>query len=137
MDLEKLKELRASLATLKKEMEEASKTIFHATCAELFVKHPSLTSFSWNQYTPSFNDGDPCYFGGSWDYPTVVIGDEEFEEGYVEEGRDDCAALSAVCKDVCDFLGNFDSDDYEAMFGDGVEVSVTKDGVSTSGYYGY
>ena len=29
---------------------------------ELFSKYPDLESFSWRQFTPYFNDGDPCEF---------------------------------------------------------------------------
>lgn len=28
-----------------------------------FERHPVAQSFGWVQYTPSFNDGDPCEFG--------------------------------------------------------------------------
>lgn len=30
---------------------------------ELFKRHPELTKLRWRQYTPHFNDGDPCHFG--------------------------------------------------------------------------
>lgn len=47
-----------------------------------------LHSFGWNQYTPYFNDGDPCLFGlGDPWFKTV--NDVEPDDDEDEEGRDD------------------------------------------------
>lgn len=37
--------------------------LFSQAVREVFRKFPDLKKFGWNQYTPSWNDGDPCRFG--------------------------------------------------------------------------
>jgi hypothetical protein len=144
----------ADVATeIKKTIEEAQEKAKEALIAELkdvFVRHPDLKVIKWTQYTPGFNDGDPCYFTigdvtasnymgvnayGEWE------GDDEHDEENepadllvfsldynVPQGFEDLAPLgkfinSGTGKDVLEF-----------MFGDGVTVVVTADGVDTDEY---
>ena len=44
----------------------------------IFENHPKLERFSWNQYTPHWNDGDECTFGANTD--SLNINGEECEE---------------------------------------------------------
>lgn len=60
----------------------------------LFAKWPKLENFSWTQYTPYFNDGEPCEFSINSDYHKYTYDGEEFTEygdvsatTYCEEGR--------------------------------------------------
>lgn len=51
---------------------------------------PTIVEFGWDQYTPYFNDGDPCVFGAGsvWvrtDTDGEPIGDDEYDD----EDRDD------------------------------------------------
>lgn len=77
----KLKELRKEERKIQKELGEVAKKAFKVGYKELFEKYPDLKSFSWTQYTPYFNDGDPCYFG-SWhqEAECVLINGEELKE---------------------------------------------------------
>ena len=46
---------------------------------ELFEAHPRLRSVVWAQYTPYFNDGDPCYFRvGEFDVHVEGVPNEEY-----------------------------------------------------------
>lgn len=52
----------------KKDLEEQIKTearaVFAAQSKAIFEKHGDIVdSFGWTQYTPYFNDGEPCEFG--------------------------------------------------------------------------
>lgn len=52
----------------KKDLEEQIKTeareVFAAQSKTIFEKHGDIVdSFGWTQYTPYFNDGEPCEFG--------------------------------------------------------------------------
>jgi hypothetical protein len=55
-----VKSLKKQLSDLKKQYLKASKTAFSEGSKPLFDKHPKMKSFSWSQYTPYFNDGEPC-----------------------------------------------------------------------------
>lgn len=110
--LEQLKEMRAKMDALKTEEMKIARSVFDEMCKAVFVKHPELTSFSWTQYTPGFNDGDPCYFGvhdvrslndvDLWD-----IEEEDYEKWKVCE------------RDVNKLISTFTSDEMEFMFGEG------------------
>ena len=80
----KLKELKKEEKKIKKELSGLAKKVFKCGSKELFEKYPDLKSFSWTQYTPYFNDGDPCYFHSYHSDP----------EGILINGED----LKKVCK---------------------------------------
>jgi hypothetical protein len=69
----KYNELKAKIADARKQMEETAKGLFTEMAADLFAENPDLVSFGWTQYTPYFNDGDPCVFRCNGSYPTVTI----------------------------------------------------------------
>lgn len=49
---------------LEKQIKEEAKEVFAATSKDIFEKHGDVVhSFGWTQYTPYFNDGEPCEFG--------------------------------------------------------------------------
>lgn len=122
--------LQKRLRTMRKEFTEASKVIFHEQVIPLFQKFPKLVSFSWTQYTPYFNDGDPCYFRCNSDDPSVQYGDmEEREECYGLEGEVDKAANA-----IREFLGSFSDEQYEMMFEDHAEIVVSREGVTVEEY---
>lgn len=47
---------------------------------------PKVARFGWTQYTPYFNDGDPCVFGVNelWADPVVTADSEPSSDGYHE-----------------------------------------------------
>lgn len=151
---EELKQMNAELEELKKAHLEKSKAMFTAVAKKVFDKHPILESFSWTQYTPYFNDGDECVFSANIDY--LSINDEEFGSGKMEEinteyGEYDPATRSYPNKketpnpdfnknlllageDAKEFLSNIDDSVLRDMFGDHVEVKVTRDGTEVEEY---
>jgi hypothetical protein len=91
---------------------------------EYFEKRPDVYGIKWTQYTPYFNDGEPCVFrlGGVSAFPTK----EDFENGdrydfesYNEEPE---TSLSQI------------EDILEVIFGDHTEVSATRDEITTEEY---
>lgn len=92
------------------------------TLSEVFGKHPVVDSFSWTQYTPGFNDGDPCRFGVHADEPNI-----NGEETPYPCPKDLKAASAAISK----LIFSFDKEDLEAAFGDGSRVTVARDGKIT------
>ena len=114
----------------KAEVEATLKRAF----ADFFAKYSDyIVSISWTQHTPSFNDGDPCYFRVS--ELSAVSTTNEDEEWYVEnteelpEIGDDFEALASL-------IFVIDEAYLQALFGDGSTIIVTKDEITVDEYYG-
>lgn len=56
---DRLKEIKE----IKKELSAKVRQTFVDGLEEILKEHSKLRSVSWTQYTPYFNDGEPCYFG--------------------------------------------------------------------------
>ncbi len=79
--LDQLIELHA--ATMKKLKEEGAEAL-KEVLREFFAKFPEARAIRWRQYTPYFNDGDPCNF--SVHEPCIKLADSEAEAGDYEDG---------------------------------------------------
>jgi len=73
--------LSQKLAKAKKDAEKArakilkdGKKILKESIREIFKENKKLESFSWDQYTPHWNDGDECIFSCYFD--SLAINDE-------------------------------------------------------------
>lgn len=53
-----LKELREFQAETQQKLQKSLKELF----SEFWVNNPDIKTVVWTQYTPYFNDGDPCVF---------------------------------------------------------------------------
>jgi hypothetical protein len=132
--------LNEQIAVLRKEAADQTKPLLQ----EFMREHPQVKQIKWAQYTPYFNDGDPCVSGVS-DFGFFFEGDDldvshyegdlpwrgyspEWEKASVcsKETYDACLSLAKE-------LGGMD-DVLETLFGDHVQVSVTPDGVSVDEY---
>jgi hypothetical protein len=139
---QKYEELKARLEDLKKQVQEAAKEFFADGSKTFFEEHPTIESFGWAQYTPYFNDGDPCYFGVNRDREAVFVNDVRGYDvdtgvawpGYNAPQAQKDAYVKAVdealvdYQAVEDFLSVFSEDDLEEMFGDHIKVTVYRDG---------
>lgn len=122
-------ELKQKLNDLRAEMTTVAKAYFQESSLALFAAHPVLKTFAWTQYTPYFNDGDPCVFGAHVDYP--YVNDEEFYD-WKNAPTEDPATLAG--RAVRDFLRAFSEPDLQEMFGDHCRVVVTREGVRVEEY---
>lgn len=95
------------------------KKVFQEGAQKLFDDLPELESFSWTQYTPYFNDGDPCEFDVHTSWPRL-----EFSDTISRVAIDDRKVKHFVTK----FLDSIDQSYYLDMFGDHVEVTVYRNG---------
>lgn len=54
---------------------------------KFFEDNPTIEAVRWAQYTPYFNDGDPCVF--SLTEPEIRFNDGSTKDGYDDEEEDD------------------------------------------------
>lgn len=155
--LSKIDEIRNEL---KKAEQSASKDIMNIL-KELMQQNPLLAGIRWNQYTPSFNDGDVCEFGvNDLEYkfnlgtPSKSEDDEDYdngEDGWFQDWDIDddffnkrvdilnhkqIPGLKKTIKDVNTVFEKLRSmeSNLQQMFGDGVQITVTSEGVETEDY---
>lgn len=96
------KEVIKEIETLKKEFQENGKAVFSKYTQSLFAAVPELESITWDQYTPSFNDGDVCEF-------TIGEVGYNFSTDINAEEEDECHD----CEEVCEGCEEDEDDDYE------------------------
>lgn len=104
--------------------------------AQLFADFPNVQAIRWTQYTPWFNDGDPCVFSAN--DPDVLLSeskpepvDWDGEEGWHYcWGRDKAPEVNAVAE-LC---GAIPREVKEQLWGDHMEIRVERadDGVTVS-----
>lgn len=128
---------------------------------EAVLQDPFIDSFGWHQYTPYFNDGEPCEFTiyTPWFRTVNEIDNTELEEYELEVGSHptlgtrgewipaertwerltltpEVAASSARCKALSDAV---DSGAFEHVlldaFGDHAGVTVRRDGITVEFYH--
>lgn len=75
-----LAELRIKMTELETEIKSKYRDALKEATSEIFEKFPTLENFSWTQYTPYFNDGEPCEFCIHADYPSATFAGEEEDE---------------------------------------------------------
>lgn len=146
-------------AELNKRFQEKAQELFKETTKEFFEKNPAVTAIIWTQYTPYFNDGDTCEFSVNDPYFTNADGDDiddlsswgEYEGNndkvwsesawgfkYTKE-RDPEADFSGVdmasVNKMSELIQSSDMEDVmEAMFGDHVRVTATRNGFDVDDY---
>lgn len=77
-------EAQARAAQARVEAAAMAKGAIEMGIKAIFDQYPDLEEFSWDQYAPYFNDGDPCEFSVHSDYPEVKLKGFELEEGTPE-----------------------------------------------------
>lgn len=126
----KLDELKAKQVELRQQIRTESEAWLKEEARAMFDRHPEWESFSWQQYTPHFNDGDECVFSAHIDHDSVKInGVGEWDgDDYKEE------STKAKYKEVAAFLRQIDEPTYKEMFGDHCQVTVRRNGITVEEY---
>ncbi len=99
-----------------------------------FDLHPDAQAISWMQYTPFFNDGDPCEF--SVGRPYLVLESGEYPEWKIKLAMDDGKIdrdLGADFSIISEVLKT-DGDTMQAIFGDHAKITATRDGITVEEY---
>lgn len=118
--------------------------LFKATFVQFFKENPKIVCVTWTQYTPYFNDGEPCVFstGDKWFLTKEGYEDfkncggsyaEEYAAGkpsyYEEKYRKDLTEKDfEIIDKFQQFLFSTADDVYLTLFGDHSYVIATKEG---------
>lgn len=124
-----------------------------ADLVKALLDDDNVVEFGWTQYTPYFNDGDPCVFGANglwvrtvadagvedrdqlemWSHPT--LSGQRWEGGrkvtYDVQMPDTAAAAMALDSAIDDGVADVVLLD---LFGDHAYVKVSRDGISVDFY---
>jgi hypothetical protein len=78
-------QIKAMKAEYQKKIETEGKAALKEEFTAFFRDNPKITAVRWRQYTPYFNDGDPCTFGvGEFTYKIDGKLDDggDYEDGF-------------------------------------------------------
>jgi hypothetical protein len=133
MDLRSaINEFDQKLKKMREELSEEFKKKFKVICKDIFEKYPDIIKFGWTQYTPYFNDGDPCVFRYNDMY---VCNDPETadESIYEWESTYSLGKKYPEIRALDKILGS-SSDILLEMFGDHVQITITPKGIDVEEY---
>ena len=114
---------------------------FASAAKEFFDKNDWLESFSWEQYTDYFSDGDGCEFGARADTDELSVnGKAPGGQDWYCYGDGTKAEVSnkldrqkiKTSEEISAFIDSVGNDLLLEMFGDHKIITVTKEGVNIS-----
>jgi hypothetical protein len=141
---------------LQKQMVDDFNALIKDEAKSFFEKYPEVRAIAWTQYTPYFNDGDPCEF--SVGDPHIILYEEEDNEELEDISPYDghsAYAIKSIVKDTQEqrekngvgwitpvFYQHFieftqftkNVDLMERVFGDHATVYLTRDGSTVCEY---
>lgn len=147
------------LAAAKKKMQEELTIKLDPIFKQFFVENPKIKQIVWTQYTPFFNDGEPCVFSVHDKYfvPTFfkdedtgeLVENEEYEyhdcpslwsDSFYDSAINEFKACGLTDEEIDrvekfgKFLNSIPDDLYEGIYGDHVEITVTTNGAEVNEY---
>jgi len=123
------KDAQNKVAEARKQAQDVAKEAFAEGAKAVFDAHPRLLAFRWTQYTPHFNDGEPCEFSVHECYvklDTTPANGGDYGDGFEYPCKDKVAGK--IRNAANQFVDSFDSDDMADMFGDGYRITATREG---------
>lgn len=126
------KELKECLSAYEKAREELAKVVQKqiADAAKVFFDNDWLESFTWQQYTDYFNDGEECNFGVRADHDCLRINEDEEYYNFREKQPE----KAALIKEISKFIFGIGDDNLYQVFGDHKEITISRDGILVEDY---
>lgn len=139
-------QMNLEMAELKANYQKRGQEIFKLAFKEFFEANPEVNVVGWRQYTPYFNDGEPCEFNcyasyafvsNAKDYTAISYGEYEGEEENIWIDDDDYGdhneelipeSVVENAEALRGLLSKIDDDVFLDMFGDHVQVFATREG---------
>lgn len=154
MAFDKIESLMEQMRAARQRMKDEGKSALKEAFREFFDDCPEVAAINWTQYTPYWNDGEPCYFSVQ-DFCLVLtreartaLLDEEYSEAQQEDAESDhydgdhyelnktsggrAKQISAQFLKFCKLVR--DQDLLENTFGDHVKVHATPKGFDVTEY---
>lgn len=147
---QKLTEMNQRMAEIKKQYQAEAQVLFKDLFSEFFEQNSEVRAVGWQQYTPYFNDGEACIFSTTVDYAWATNTENTNDIRYGDYVGDDSDtvwvydpnygdfnevaipfSVSAEMQALTKILSKIDDKVYEDLFGDHVQVIVTRDGFDT------
>jgi hypothetical protein len=119
---EQFSTFKAEVEELRVKLQKTGEQFLAQNFKELFEKYPKLETISWSQYTPYFNDGEECIFRSNHKYADIEgteLSDKEHD--VIEE-------------EIKQFMNQLDNELLKNLFGDHVQLVVSKEGISVEDY---
>jgi hypothetical protein len=140
--LGEFKAKKEAIHAQQKALAEETEGLFRDQVVGLFEKWPCVVKIGWRQYTPYWNDGEPCTFRCNTEYAEFWFEGDDLEESDGESWWDaDSVAKGSITQEQYDaykefhmVLDSFDKDDYLAMFDDHQTVTITRGGITVEEY---
>ena len=159
--MEALKKLKQTIETAKAEIKETGKKALDEAFQELLNKFPDVKGIAWHQYTPYFNDGDPCTFSigernliftkeffkknelltGYVNHSMVI---DECNEDELDDAKNDALVAVSVfdtknkevkaANDMLNEIFSVDREIFEIAFGDHTVILATCEGYEIEDY---
>lgn len=142
---DKIDALVAEFEKVHKEFKEKAQSLLKESFKDFWDNNPKIEMVTWTQYTPYFNDGEPCEFSRGDIWALTKYGVEGWEEaggGYAEEydcryGEEKDPLSADEKKRVNDFdavLNKIPDQIYLEMFDDHQIVKATREGFEVEEY---
>lgn len=112
--IEMLDELKAELDAAKAAYKKKAGELLIQVYADFFEAAPMINQIYWTQYTPYFNDGDPCVFGVCDIYFNILPTEDRSYEGGSHQGEWDRGYYN-VASNLEYYRENQDIDDAEEI----------------------
>ena len=133
-----LNEKRKQVIAIKEDLNKDAKAFLYENAKSIFELYPFVKNVTWFQYTPSFCDGDPCYFSSTHTYFSVNYGEDDYgdtdQEGRYYPEEVPLSQQKEAESLIGSFLRLFSEDQMEQMFGNHVRVQITEKGINKEDY---
>lgn len=96
MITERFKTYKAQLQAAKQQLINDCRPLIEQSVQQLFDAAPEIESVAWAQYTPHFNDGEPCTFSRHDVYFTLFDDNPDEEGSYLYDTADLQRAQAAL-----------------------------------------
>ena len=129
-----VEDYKKSKAEFSDKAQEAMRTAFK----DFFDVNPNIEMIAWTQYTPFFNDGDPCVFRVR-DMYFSLVGEEidlgrHLDDSGMHSEYDDKVDEAKTFKKFVQEIGIIPDEIFLDAFGDHVRVAATRKGFDTEEY---
>lgn len=134
---EKFSVLRKELEAAKNEARTRGSGLFKEGVQVFFEEYPQIKSFSWTQYTPYFNDGEPCVFGVNKNYYVKLNNGEPLEDVWFsnyKKKNNEHDFENQIAEFLDKIFETLPEEVFLDLFGDHAEITVSKEEIIVEEY---